>query len=602
MLAYFSKVFYVLEGKRKGLLLLLLIFTLTSTLEALGIGLIGPFLNIAANPDSIHEIAVLDWLYQQLELQSSERLIPILAISIAAIFCLKSLLYFLSWARIHQYSSNLSRALITKLLSAYLAVPYTFHLKRNTAGLIKNILFETNTFTKSCILPLLNFAVNFIVLFFLLLVLAKTDLLLLSTILVILFPIFILFNLLGNKFKKWGKTKSESKKEMIRILNHGLGGLKETRVIGCESFFQQQMAVVAQEFAIAESLFSTSQVLPRILIETALIVFIMLFVSLSLILLKQDMQEITGIMGVFALASMRLIPAASQLFSSINQLRNSNYAVDMLYLDLKEIDRQGVNKLAQAEFNSPTTSSLGLQQNKVMTFEHRIDLNCITYSYHGSSELAVKDISLSIKKGQSIALIGKSGAGKTTLVDIILGLLEPESGDILVDGHSIYRDLRRWQNLIGYIPQSIFLIDDTVERNIAFGVRDCEIDREKMNQAIAAAQLEELIVQLPQGIKTEVGERGVRLSGGQRQRIGIARALYHEREILILDEATSALDNETERLVSDAIKSLAGTKTLITIAHRLSTVEHCDRIYLLEKGRVVESGSYQEVVVEKMSI
>ena len=603
MLAYFSKVFYVLEGKRKGLLVLLLIFTLTSILEALGIGLIGPFLNIAANPESIHKIALLDWLYQQLELQSSKQLIPILAVAIAAIFCLKSLLYFLSWAKIHQYSSNLSRALITKLLSAYLTVPYTFHLKRNTAGLIKNILFETNTFTKSCILPLLNFAVNFIVLFFLLLVLAKTDLLLLSTILVILFPIFILFNLLGNKFKKWGKTKSESKKEMIRILNHGLGGLKETRVIGCESYFQQQMTVVAQEFARAESLFGTSQVLPRILIETALIVFIMLFVSLSLILLKQDMQEITGIMGVFALASMRLIPAASQLFGSINQLRNSNYAVNMLYSDLKDIERQEVNKLTQAKINSPTSSSVDLQQNQqAMTFEHRIDLDRITYSYDGSSQLAVKDISLKIKKGQSIALIGKSGAGKTTLVDIILGLLEPESGDILVDGVSIYNDLRGWQNLIGYIPQSIFLIDDTIERNIAFGVRDCAIDPERMNKAIKAAQLEELITQLPQGIKTEVGERGVRLSGGQRQRIGIARALYHEREILVLDEATSALDNETERLVSDAIKSLARTKTLIIIAHRLSTVEHCDRIYLLEKGRVVESGSYQEVVVGKISI
>ena len=603
MLAYFSKVFYVLEGKRKGLLVLLLIFTLTSILEALGIGLIGPFLNIAANPESIHKIALLDWLYQQLELQSSKQLIPILAVAIAAIFCLKSLLYFLSWAKIHQYSSNLSRALITKLLSAYLTVPYTFHLKRNTAGLIKNILFETNTFTKSCILPLLNFAVNFIVLFFLLLVLAKTDSFLLLMILAILLPIFILFNLLGNKFKKWGKTKSESKKEMIRILNHGLGGLKETRTIGCESYFQQQMAVVAQEFARAESLFSTSQVLPRILIETALIVFIMLFISLSLILLKQNMQEITGIMGVFALASMRLIPAASQLFGSINQLRNSNYAVNMLYSDLKDIERQEVNKLTQAKINSPTSSSVDLQQNQqAMTFEHRIDLDRITYSYDGSSQLAVKDISLKIKKGQSIALIGKSGAGKTTLVDIILGLLEPESGDILVDGVSIYNDLRGWQNLIGYIPQSIFLIDDTIERNIAFGVRDCAIDPERMNKAIKAAQLEELITQLPQGIKTEVGERGVRLSGGQRQRIGIARALYHEREILVLDEATSALDNETERLVSDAIKSLARTKTLIIIAHRLSTVEHCDRIYLLEKGRVVESGSYQEVVVGKISI
>jgi len=222
----------------------------------------------------------------------------------------------------------------------------------------------------------------------------------------------------------------------------------------------------------------------------------------------------------------------------------------------------------------------------------------VTYRYPEASELSLDQISFKIKKGESIALIGKSGAGKTTLVDVILGLLDLESGDIKVDGVSIYENLRSWQNLVGYIPQSIFLTDDTIERNIAFGVPDDQIDQGRLYKAIAAAQLEELVEQLPDGIKTGVGERGLRLSGGQRQRIGIARALYHEREILVLDEATAALDNETESRVTAAINSLAGTKTLIVIAHRLSTVENCDRIYMLEKGQVVKSGSYQEVVLE----
>ena len=604
MLAYFSKVLYVLEGKRKGLLFLLFIFALTSVLEALGIGLIGPFLNVASSPESIHKIPLLDWVYRQLELQDSSQVVPILGIGIAIIFCLKSLLYFLSWANIYQYSSKLNQSLITKLLNAYLAVPYAFHLNRNTASLIKNILIETSTFTGACILPLLKSAVNFIVLLFLFLLLAKTNLLLLTMIMGILLPIFILFNLLGNKFKKWGRIKSESKQEMVRILNHGLGGLKETRVIGCESYFQKQMAQKAKQFAEADSLFSTSQILPRILIETALIVFIMLFISLSIILLKQDMQEITGTMGVFALASMRLIPASSELFGALNQLRNSNYAVNMLYLDLKEIDAQGINRLTKLKPNYQTSSSLDFQRDRkqAIAFDNQIDLDRVSYSYNNSSQLAVENVSLRIKKGQSIALIGKSGSGKTTLVDIILGLLEPKAGDILVDGKSVYNNLRSWQNMIGYIPQSIFLTDETIERNIAFGVPDRLIDPQRIKKAIEAAQLEELITQLPKGIKTEVGERGIRLSGGQRQRIGIARALYHEREILVLDEATSALDNETERLVSEAIKSLAGTKTLIIIAHRLSTVEHCDRVYLLEKGRIVKSGSYQEVVVETMNV
>jgi ABC-type bacteriocin/lantibiotic exporter with double-glycine peptidase domain len=226
-------------------------------------------------------------------------------------------------------------------------------------------------------------------------------------------------------------------------------------------------------------------------------------------------------------------------------------------------------------------------------------LENITYHYSDTLEPAIKNISLTIKKGQSIALIGKSGSGKTTLVDIILGLLKIESGDIWVDGVSIYSNLRCWQNLIGYIPQSIFLIDDTIERNIAFGVPDHLIDYEKLDKAIQAAQLTELIEQLPNGIKTSVGERGVRLSGGQRQRVGIARALYHDREILVLDEATAALDNETESMVSESIRALSGTKTMIIIAHRLTTVKHCDRVYMLEKGCIVKSGSYQEVVGEQ---
>ncbi|MEM7064220.1 MAG: ATP-binding cassette domain-containing protein, partial [Cyanobacteria bacterium P01_B01_bin.77] len=220
----------------------------------------------------------------------------------------------------------------------------------------------------------------------------------------------------------------------------------------------------------------------------------------------------------------------------------------------------------------------------------------VTYSYPEVETPALNDLSLVIKKGQSIAFIGKSGAGKTTLVDLILGLLVPNGGDVRVDNVSIYKDIRAWQNLVGYIPQTIFLMDDTIERNIAFGVPDELIDQTKLQKAIEAAQLGDFINTLPETINTVVGERGVRLSGGQRQRIGIARALYHEREILVLDEATSALDNETEQLVSESISALAGTKTLIIIAHRLSTIEKCDYVYMLQSGEIIKSGSYQEVV------
>ncbi|MGA9377411.1 MAG: ATP-binding cassette domain-containing protein, partial [Phormidium sp.] len=324
-------------------------------------------------------------------------------------------------------------------------------------------------------------------------------------------------------------------------------------------------------------------------------------VSVSL-LFEQRSQNLVSVLGIFAIASIRLLPSASQLMSNMGVLRNFKPTLDRLYLDLKEIEKpEAVNYLKISQGVIPSKGVKFERQQSIKTiampFTEEIVLNKVNYAYPEVASNSLTDISLIVKKGESIGLIGKSGAGKTTLVDVFLGLLIPQSGDIQVDSLSVYGSLRSWQNLIGYIPQSIFLTDDTIERNIAFGVQDHQIDQQRLDEAIKSAQLSELIAQLPEGRQTMVGEHGVRLSGGQRQRIGIARALYHEREILVLDEATSALDNETENLISQAIQDLSGTKTMIIIAHRLTTLEHCDRIYEMEKGRIVKSGSYQEVVL-----
>jgi ATP-binding cassette, subfamily B, bacterial PglK len=593
VLKYLSKVLYILGEGKKSLIFLLLLFTVSSVLETLGVGLIGPFLSLSSNPESIQTNSSVYFVYQKLGMQSSGKFIFLLGLIIVAIFCIKSLLYFLAKTSIVRFSFDQKKLLISKLLHTYLTVPYTFHLSRNTASLIKNIVLETESFTHYCMLPLLNSAANLTVTFVLLLLLAKTNLILLGMMLGILLPIFILFQRLGKKFRKWGETLSATYQEMVRIINHSLGGVKETRVIGCEAYFEEQMAYQAQIHSRAATLYFGSELLPRVLIETSLIVFIVLFISISQLLSTDNSKNLTSVLGVFAVGSIRLIPSASQFVQAIAQMRTHSHSLDMLYLDLKEIDKEENKKIKSLSFNSLSSA------NKSIDFTDRVDLKNITYSYPGISEPSLNNISLSIRKGESIALIGKSGAGKTTLVDVILGLLEPNSGDIKVDGTSVYQNLRGWQNLIGYIPQSISLMDDTIERNIAFGVPDNLIDQEKLQNAIKAAQLEELLTQLSDGIQTSVGERGVRLSGGQRQRIGIARALYFEREILVLDEATSALDNETEALVTEAICSLSGTKTMIIIAHRLSTVEHCDRVYMLERGNIIKSGSYKEVVISR---
>ncbi len=583
MLKRISKLLYVLKEDVRGLILLLFTFTFVSVLEAIGIGFVGPFLSLAADPSSIHRISELAWLTQQFQLQSDVQVVVLSGLILCVIFAVKSLLYFLSQAYIISFAYGQQRKVMLKLLRAYLEVPYTFHLNHNTAGLINSITFETYRFCSEFLLPLLQAIANFVVLAVIVLLLAHTNLLFLVMVLGVLLPVFGLFYAMRSKIRHWGQEGSVAYEEVIRIVNHSLGGIKETRVVGCEPYFMAQMEQECDRLNYAATSFHTVQKLPRILIEALLVVVLVLFVCLSLAV-GGSSDNLISILGVFAVAVIRLMPSAGQFLNSMNQVQNSTYSLNVIYSALKQVET------SRGRRRTATKTAL--------RFERQVELRNVSYTYPGTSDPALNRVWLEIKKGQSIALIGKSGAGKTTLVDVVLGLLTPQTGDICVDGVSIYDDVRAWQNLVGYIPQSIFLIDDTVERNIAFGVPDQLIDPEKLASAIAAAQLKEMIQELPEGLQTVVGERGVRLSGGQRQRIGIARALYHEREILVLDEATSALDSETEALVSQAIQSLSGQKTLIIIAHRLTTVKNCDCVYLLEQGRVVQSGSYQKVVLK----
>jgi ABC-type multidrug transport system fused ATPase/permease subunit len=569
-------------------------------MDTVGIGLVGPFIALASNPKMVQANSWINWIYIKLNLASEFQFISIFGLFIVVIFYIKSFLNFRVQKYIFKFSYQQKGELSLRLMRAYLAAPYTFHLKRNTALLVQNITAETNSFCNGIMLPLLNSFSYITIVIFLSILLISTNASATAFILAILFIPFLLYRQSRSKLTEWGKEISEAQTEIICTINHSLGGLKETKVIGCEPYFEHQLEVNTQKL---EKSLSSSQVfklLPRLLIEAILITFLVGVTSLTL-LISAETQNLIGSLSIFAVASIRLIPAASQITNSVASLRHYSYTLNKLYFDLKEIEGLQHDQYRGEVLHSDSKNKFIYQREhaSAMPFKYQINLNQVTYSYPESEETVLKDVCLTIKKGQSIALIGKSGAGKTTLVDVVLGLLIPQSGDITVDGESIYSNLSSWQRLIGYIPQSIFLMDDTIEKNIAFGVPEHSIDSERLEKAIRAAQLSELITELPQGIKTPVGERGVRLSGGQRQRVGIARALYHEREILVLDEATSALDNETEASVNQAIKSLSGMKTLIIIAHRLTTVEHCNCIYVIEKGKIVRSGTYEEVVLRK---
>ena len=597
MLTYLSRILYVVTGKKIELLIMAFVFFAVSLLDTVGIGLIGPFMGLATSPNIVVQNNFLNSFYTQLGFTSPYQFIAFIGFLIVLIFCLKSFLNFQMQAYVFRFSFNQWGKLVERLIQAYLAAEYTFHLQRNTSAILQTILVETGHFANAVLIPILISTSNVAVLSFLLILLAWTSPVCTAAVLGTILITYFISNSFKGKMSLWNQESNIAQKQIIQVVNHSMGGIKESKVIGCESYFEDQISGLAKTYATSMSSLLVFGNLPRILIEVFLITFLISFTSLFLIS-GQNPQRLIPVLSIFAVASIRMLPAASGLLGAVTTVRSYRYVVDKLYFDLKEVEdkRYGVN-LGASKFGIDGSKKGSQESQQAMVFSDQVVLQEVSYSYPNSASLATQNISLMVKKGEAIALIGKSGAGKTTLVDIILGLLCPQSGDIKVDGISIYDDLRQWQNLIGYIPQSIFLMDDTIEHNIAFGVPDEQINSQRLQKAIAAAQISQLMAELPEGIKTQVGERGVRLSGGQRQRIGIARALYHEREILVLDEATAALDNETEQLVNDAIKSLSGQKTLIIIAHRLSTVEHCDRIYLMKQGRIDKEGSYAEVVL-----
>lgn len=593
---FLSKLLYLTKGYHKSLIAMTFLFLFISVLEVVGTGMIGPFIAVATNPSLVKTNQWLSLAYRQFSFSSEQHFLLVLGVLVLIAFYVKAFLSFEAQKAVFKFGYTLKGNLSYKLLKAYLEAPYSFHLRINSATLTQNVIGTTDNVCIGVIMPLLTAISNAAITLALILLLIKASAMALILI-ALLLPIVVgLIKLLRSRLAFWSREGWGASSEMIRILNHSLGGLKETRVIGCESYFEHQMDQQAKRYAENLTLTQGYGNLPRFVIEAFMITFLVSFTLLFINLNQGKGQNLTAILGIFALASIRLLPAISNLVSNVNTFRSNTFAIDKLFFDFKEIEKGDIlpessfgDRSANIEFNS--------SDKHLLSFKERIALENLVFQYPDASRKSLDQISLIIQKGQSIGLIGKSGAGKTTLVDVLLGLFTPQSGDIKVDGVSVYSNLRAWQNMLGYVPQSIFLIDDTLERNIAFGVPDHLINQNRLRKAVEMAQLNEVVEQLPQGLQTVVGERGVLLSGGQRQRVGIARVLYHEREILVFDEATAALDNETEHLITEATKSLSGTKTIIIIAHRLSTVEHCDRIYQLEQGQILKSGSYQEVVL-----
>lgn len=571
----FHKIWELLTApERRNAVVVLCLMFIGMVLETLGIGLVIPALALFTQSDIAHAHPSLQPFLNAIGNPSQTELVIGGMLVLVSVYIVKTLfLAFLAWQQT-RFAFDVQAQLSQRLFALYLRQPYTFHLQRNSAQLVRNVFNEVNLFTFNCLLP------GMLVLTESLVMLGLCSLLLIVQPLGTLALIAIFggaawsFNKITRGYiSRWGAARQRHDGLRLQHLQQGLGGVKDVKLLGREAEFTRQFQLHNVHSSRAAQFQATLQQLPRFWLELlavgALAVLVIIMVSQG-----SGVGGILPTLGLFAAAAFRLMPSVNRVLTSLQSVRFGLPVIETLHGELR---LQSLETL--------TASSVGNR------FKTLLELADVSYSYLGAAAMALNHISLTVHRGESIGFIGASGAGKSTLVDILLGLLKPCHGEVRVDGRSIQEDLRGWQSQIGYVPQSIYLTDDTLRRNVAFGLPDESIDDAAVRRAIKAAQLEEFLRQLPDGLNTLVGERGIKLSGGQRQRIGIARALYHDPAVLVLDEATSSLDTATELGVMEAVQALQGEKTLIIVAHRLSTIEHCDRLYRLHAGSVVAQGS-----------
>ncbi|HSH72689.1 MAG TPA: ABC transporter ATP-binding protein [Methylophilaceae bacterium] len=575
----FRKIRVLLSAsERKATWILLSLMLVGMVLETLSIGLVIPSLSLMMQDDTYAQYPAIQHLFKSMGNPDKPKVITIAMLALVGIYLVKNLfMAFLAW-RQTKFSYGVQVNLSQRLFTFYLRQPYTFHLQRNSAQLLRNVGGEVNVFTNAITSSLMILAESFVLFGIAVLMMLIEPLGAAIVVMVVGSSAFVYHRSTKKRITKWGVARQFHERLRIQHLQQGLGGAKDVKLLGRESDFLGQYYLHNMASAQVGKLQATLQQMPRLFLELLAVTGLAILV-ISMLGQGREIASIVPTLGLFAAAAFRLMPSVNRILSAIQTMRFAMPAVDTLHQELS---------LAEPEIIKKSTGTV--------VFKNEIALKDITYIYPNSNTEAVNCLSLTIHKGRSIGLIGASGSGKSTLVDIILGLLSPETGLILIDGEDMQKNLRQWQDQIGYVPQSIYLTDDTLRRNVAFGLADDQIDNAAVHRAIKAAQLEEFVLGLPDQYEAVVGERGIRLSGGQRQRIGIARALYHDPSLLVLDEATSALDTATEEGVMQAINALQGTKTIIIVAHRLSTVEYCDQIYRMEHGKIVQQGSPVEVL------
>ena len=591
MLTQLKELYSLLTNEqRKKLLRLQGLVVLMAFAELGSVLSIGPFMALMGDMSQLQGDGVVAEVYRLSGLEDPRTFLFWTGVGVLVALTLAAIISMFTIWRLSMYGARVGAELSSRLYKHYMHQPWLFHASGSSSQLTNQIAQECTRITNGIINPFIQMNARIVMAALMAVAIFVFNPAVAITGLVIFASAYMaMYRIVRQRLIRNGGTITEAQRLRFKLMGEGFGGIKDALLLGRQQVFTDRFEKASARFADAQGKTQVMSQVPRFIMELVAFGSVIFLILYLLAAHDGNLGTILPLLSVYALAGFKLLPAFQQIYTSISQIRGNLVAFEGLRDDLRAS--------ARTSFQSTLKENGG----EHLTPRKSIELKNIQFTYPGKAEPALRDLTMTIGVNQTIGLVGASGSGKSTVIDILLGLIHPETGELMIDGSPVKKQqLRAWQNSLGFVPQSIFLADSSIRENIAFGLPPELVDEEKVQRAATMAHLDELLAELPDGLRTRVGERGVQLSGGQRQRIGIARALYHDADVLILDEATSALDGVTEKLIMDAIHDFSGKKTIIMIAHRLTTVKQCDAIFMMAQGEVVDSGTFDELAARNL--
>lgn len=570
--------------RRRYLYLQIMVFFM-AIMELLGIASIAPFMALVADVQLLETNTTLKKIYLASGVESHEKFLFLTGSIVLIMLSTASILSIITTWRLSLFALSVGTEIGDRLYRYYLNKDWLFHASGSSAQLTKQIATEALRVTNFIILPLIQMNARLVLALFIIVgIFIYNPLIAIIGVTLFICGYVVIYKVIRKRIARYGQHVSTTSTDRFRLMNEGFGGIKDVLLYNRRQDFIDQFEMSGKVLAHAQGVNTALSQVPRYLMELLAFGALITLVLVLLIANNSTLSQVLPVLAIYALAGFKLLPALQQIYASVTTVRGNTAAFEAIKADL----------LASLTLDEQSKADL---QSNDFQYIKKIKLDNVSFTYPNKMSPALNNINIEIPVNATIGFVGESGSGKSTLIDLLLGLIEPSQGALMLDNKTIGSNNKHaWQQRIGFVPQSIFLSEGSIAENIAFGLNKKDIDIEKVQQAVKYSHLESLVNSLPKGLNTKVGERGIQLSGGQRQRIGIARALYNQADVLVFDEATSALDGITEKVIMDAIQELSGQKTIVMIAHRLKTVQKCDVIYFIEQGRVVDQGTYQQLI------